>query len=368
MQEVKLFGQPSAVQQSVKLKLEQELIKANLDVKLLVVQDAEQFIEHGIGMLPSLQIGSSVVSFDEKEGISTFVQRAVRMILLNIEHGHIPQIIVPTDFSDTSKHAFAFAAGLAKRLRAIIKVVHVYFPVTSSVDGIVYIDPEVEKAARSKLSAFREEMETKHLQGTGPIPFVQELFLVGHVSKELEKIASRSKSRMIVMGTVGEGDTFKKFFGSVSVAVATHASCPVFVIPPEGDYRPFRRVLYGSEDPVLDERVVSAIRRYTGSEDSALDVVHLHEGKTSFVEEGAEVLHEDEEQRIKEVILFKRDLIGSLIEYAEREDIDLIVMERKNRGIWGNLFHQSATRKMTIRTKLPLLVLHEKDLEELPAP
>jgi hypothetical protein len=39
-----------------------------------------------------------------------------------------------------------------------------------------------------------------------------------------------------------------------------------------------------------------------------------------------------------------------------------LVMERKERGFWKDLFHTSMTRKMAVYSEVPMLVLHESQI------
>ncbi|NND05603.1 MAG: universal stress protein [Saprospiraceae bacterium] len=364
MQEIFIDGHSSDVQSSVKILLEKEIIDAGIDVRLLESRDLNGDSLKSEADRPAVRIKQSTFTMEEDESISGFVQRCMRAIMQYYRSPELPRIIVPTDFSEASDRALAFAVELAKQINGMIKLTHVYFPMNSSVDGVVYIDSKAETAARERLVAKRVEMENKLLDYHSISPFIETVFLVGQASKEVERMIEDDLGDLIVMGSAGDDDVFKRLLGSVSVAVTIHASCPVFVIPPGVEFQPFRHVLYASEEPLLDQEVISAIKKLTG-QDCAVDVVHLYEEENDFVDNDTEVIQEDKVKRVKEVLLFKQDLIESLHAYAEAENIDLIVMERKKRDFWQRLFHKSATRAMTIRTRWPLLILHEDDIIRL---
>ncbi len=365
MFEITIYGEKSATQQSIKLLLEKEISKADLEVSLREVVEGSEVDALKMGDLIAVKVDQKYLRLSELEGISEFVGRCMRELLQLVENPDLLRIIVPTDFSQTSEHALRFAVELAKNIDAMVKLVHVYFPVNSSVDGIVYVDAKAEDEVRKRLRAMRIKMEKKLLEYHAIKPYIEDLFIIGHASKEIEKLIEQDQGDVIVMGTVGEGDTFKRLLGSVSVAVATHARCPVFVIPPDVPYHDFEHILYSSEDPALDRDLISAVKLLSGEEDCSIDVVHLYEEANDYAKRDVEVLYEDEDQHIKEVLLFKQDLLESLHDYAAEEQINLIVMERKKRSFWQRIFHHSATRMMTIRTRWPLLILHEDDVEKL---
>jgi len=361
MKEIFINGHTSDVQQSVKVLLEKEIVKAGVDVRLLESTELGDEGTRGDADIPMLKVHHSLLQMEEDESISGFVQRCMRAVLHYHRSPDLKRIIVPTDFSEASDHALEFAVELAKNINGMIKLVHVYFPMNSSVDGVVYIDNKAETEVRDRLVAKRIQMENKLLDYHSISPFIETVFLVGQASKEIERMIENDQGDLIIMGTVGDDDVFKHLLGSVSVSVATHASCPVFVIPPDVSFKAFNHVLYASEEPLIDEDVIAAVKELTGQE-CAIDVVHLFEEENDFVDNDVEILQEDKVKHIKEVLLFKQDLIESLHAYAENESIDLIVMERKKRAFWQGIFHQSATRTMTIKTRWPLLILHEDDV------
>lgn len=362
MKEIFINGHESDVQQSVKILLEKEILKAGIDVSLL---ESRELGTEGIDVdIPMLKIQQTLLRMEPEESISSFVQRCMRAVMLYYRSPDLQRIVVPTDFSAASDHALEFAVELAKKINGMIKLVHVYFPMNSSIDGVVYVDNKAEAAVRERLVAKRIQMENKLLDYHSISPFIETVFLVGQASKEIERMIENDEGDLVIMGTVGDDDVFKHLLGSVSVSVATHASCPVFVIPPGISFNAFQHVLYASEEPLIDEDVISAVKHLTG-EECAIDVVHLFDEENDFVDNDVEVLQEDKVKHIKEVLLFKKDLIESLHAYAEKESIDLIVMERKKRAFWQRIFHQSATRAMTIKTRWPLLILHEDDVIKL---
>jgi len=81
------------------------------------------------------------------------------------------------------------------------------------------------------------------------------------------------------------------------------------------------------------------------------------------MDRGVEVLNENKEKHIKEVILFDPNFLESIQTYVRDNGCDLIVMERKDRGFWKELFHVSMTRKMAVYSGVPLLVLHDREIK-----
>lgn len=141
----------------------------------------------------------------------------------------IQQILLPTDFSDSSEQARSYACEFAKRFGAKLHLLHVVQPIALP----AYIGPlpetitEPEEAARKELKewehpAFQEAKEVVRIVKTGP-PFV-----------EIVRYASDNNIDLIVMGTHGRSGIAQALMGSVAEKVVRKASCPVLTIHPKG--------------------------------------------------------------------------------------------------------------------------------------
>ena len=363
MIEAKLFIRKGALGEQIRWMIEKEIVRGELPVRLLTITDAASFVEDDVTVLPTLLVNNQKLEYKgEWSDIPKFVYQGVKMILEERKHPD-RVILVPTDFSSESEHAFKYAWELAKKIHADIQLVHIFFPTAGSVDGLIYVDPELEKTAKENLEKFAGRMALTHSDQKPGSPQIQTVFKVGQVVKEIETLSALPETISIVMGSTGEGDVFKRFFGSISTAVTKHAACPVFVIPPDIEWKPYKHILFASDDTILDEQAINAVKYYTGAADCDIDFVYMFGGDNDYSDDDMEVLHENKSKHIKEVILFEDDLIEGLNEYAEDASIDLIAMSRKDRSVWGDFFHRSATRAMTINTKYPLLVLHEQDIK-----
>ena len=365
MIEAKLFMKKGALGEQIRWMLEKDIVRGNLPVHLMTITDSASFVAEDIHVLPTLLVNGHRLEYrGEWADIPKFVYQGVKMILEERKHPD-RVIVVPTDFSEDSEHAFKYAWELARKMHADLHLVHVFFPTASAVDGLIYVDPELEKTARENLDQFTGRMILEYSDQLPASPKISSVFKVGQVVKEIENLSLLPETISIVMGSTGSGDVFKQIFGSVSTAVTKHAGCPVFVIPPNVQWKPYKHILFASADTTMDDQSIQAIKYYTGSSDCDIDMVYMYAGENEYSDHDPEVLHENKAKHFKEVILFEDDLIEGLNEYAKDASIDLIVMSRKDRTVWADFFHKSATRSMTINTNFPLLVLHEKDIKVL---
>ena len=141
------------------------------------------------------------------------------------------RILVPTDFSERSERALAYAAGLAQRDGAAIDLVHVIPP-----PGILqlafdaYLDrplPSVDEAVRRELQARLEHACSRVSHADSPLSCFLE---VGEPAATIVRVAVERRADLIVIGTRARTGLTEAVLGSVAHQVITCAPCPVVTL------------------------------------------------------------------------------------------------------------------------------------------
>lgn len=145
----------------------------------------------------------------------------------------IKHILVPTDGSEGSLHAAAFAGDLARNIGAKVTLLYVQSDDTvlshawGSVDGLKSVDQvrqSMEQHAREhELPSSLEALGELEQEPTAAV-------LWGHCSEEICRFARDNKVDLVVIGSHGRSGLKRAFLGSVSQAVANQAPCPVTVV------------------------------------------------------------------------------------------------------------------------------------------
>ncbi len=136
------------------------------------------------------------------------------------------RILVPTDFSDTSDAALAYATSLATAFSASLHLVHVFEdPFTSgSLASEVYapIPPDVRTQVLADLQG---RLDARLPAGGGTTEI-----LTGTTAKAVTDYAREKQMDLIVMGTHGRGGMAHLLLGSVAERVVRTAPCPVMTV------------------------------------------------------------------------------------------------------------------------------------------
>lgn len=154
----------------------------------------------------------------------------------------IKTILYPTDLSETSNHAFSYAASLANRYDGSIVILHVLKDVTHSSEDLVtnvigekkwkeVLDRNkmaVVENIRKRLEDFCEQTRSE-MSGC---PFlVREIKVeIGNPVDEIVEEAAKDVYDMVIMGARGHGAIAGTVIGSVSRRVVRRCQKPVLLV------------------------------------------------------------------------------------------------------------------------------------------
>ena len=357
-----LYGKVNSIFQSVKYQLEKALIKYRDQVDLITISDPARFIEAGIEKIPTAEYRNVRISFEEDEGIQMFIKKVMKEVMSKSKDKGVKQVIVPVDFSNFSRQAFYQGVKMAAKLDASVLVVYIFTPVVVPAEGMLYMDPELQKDTQDRFNNFFQDLMSGLTDHDRDTIEVGSEFRVGMVTQQLQETIRENDGSMVVMSTSGEGNRTKELLGSVSLWMVKNAECPILLVPPSRDHVNFEKIVFACDHFGLYDDALSAIKYYSGSPGAQIDIIHVFQKGSEYMDKGVEVLHENKEKHVKEVILFDPSFLESIQTYVKNNHCDLLVMERKDRGFWGELFHVSKTRKMAVYSGVPLLVLHNKEI------
>jgi nucleotide-binding universal stress UspA family protein len=132
----------------------------------------------------------------------------------------IKTILVATDFSPMSEHAFRFAGALARDYKSRLIVVHVIHPPAAVyAETAVFVEEPDFAAARESLDALR-------------VPGVEAEYrlMEGEPAPTIVQVACETHADLIVLGTHGRGGLMRVLMGSVAEDVLRTAPCPVMTL------------------------------------------------------------------------------------------------------------------------------------------
>ena len=138
----------------------------------------------------------------------------------------LQKILVPIDFSDHSRKAFAYALKFAEQFGSELELVNVVTPV-------IYAEGMVLPAAMENLDQQTEEHAKKELDkmaDEAPKVNVRTAVLTGNPYDEIVTHARKQKTDLLLITTHGRTGLQHFLLGSTAEKILRHAPCPVMVV------------------------------------------------------------------------------------------------------------------------------------------
>ncbi len=268
----------------------------------------------------------------------------------------IESILLPTDFSENADNALAFAVNLAAKTKAKLVLLNSYeLPYSDTVMTTSLID-----VMRRNSEEQLEEMK-KGLAESHPEMEVATVSSMNNTIRAIRNIALAQKLDLIVMGTKGASGLQGVLIGSNTASVLSNSQVPVLAIPENCKYKDIDKIAYACDLHKEENAwVLTYLRDLCLLMNAEIHVLCYNTGVGShcpdkgMIDRGLE--------GVKSVYFSEdsSDLIASVDNYVDENDIDMIVMFKRKYGFVERIFHRSMTNQMAYHAKVPLMALHEK--------
>jgi nucleotide-binding universal stress UspA family protein len=293
----------------------------------------------------------------------------------------IERILCPIDFSDTSQHALAHAAAIARWYEARLALLYVF----ANLPTFDLPPLPLEEADRARLMAQMREFATVVSPG---VPVDCQLQEAGLVHQAIVEQVEATKADMLVLGTHGRSGFQRLFLGSVTEKVMRQVRCPSLIVPP-------RAPDVAANAPVQFHRILCPIDFSDSSlgaleyainlaeeADAQLTVLHVSElslalAQEPFVvdvelsrmyeaaaDEARRKLHNliPEEARAYctvDTAVVEGRAYREILRRAAEKEVDLIVMGVHGRGALDLILFGSTTHHVIRASTCPVLIVRQ---------
>lgn len=272
-------------------------------------------------------------------------------------------IIIPTDFSPTATNALHYGIDMARAVNASLLLFHVYqVPVSYSDVPIILVSvDELKKSSEERLELLKKEVE--HIT-SGALKVYTETAM-GNVTDELEKLAGKIRPFAIVMGSRGSTGIERVLFGSTTLSAIRHLNWPVICVPPGKTFGSgIKKIGFACDfRDIVETTPAEAIKQLVkefGAEMHVLNVDYHDKHFTPGTPEQSALLHTMLEET-KPVYHFieHRDIEDGINEFAEKNNLDLLITIPKKHKLLDAFFKHSSTRQLLFQSHVPVMCMHE---------
>lgn len=275
-------------------------------------------------------------------------------------------IVVPTDFSPVAVNALNYAADMATALKASITLLHVYqIPVsyTDSQAPLPVINvSDIEELNQKQLSDIKADLE----KVTGGTLTINAELRLGMVEDELQSICEELNPFAVVMGTRGASRVERLFLGSTTLSVLRKLTTPLVVVPPGAIYKGINKIGLACDFKAVAETIpAETIKNWVKIFDAELLVLNVDFDNRNFKPDTPEqsvVLHTLlKEAKPKYYFVESENVEDGISDFAEKNNVDLIVTVPKKQRLLDRLFQKSHTSTLAVHSHIPILSIHEGD-------
>jgi nucleotide-binding universal stress UspA family protein len=208
-------------------------LAGRIDASLIVLPT------RGLGRLKHVFLGSTAERVVRYAPCPVLIPRGARFQLITRNGSSagarftLGKILAPVDFSDCSLAGVRYAARLAQRTGATLRLLHVVFPHTEMLT-LDRASGDLTTLARAAKVTARARM--KKLMA---MKFLKEVRLevvirTGSTVGEIWREAGRGDTDLIVISTHGRTGFKRALIGSVAEHVVRYSECPVLIVPSRG--------------------------------------------------------------------------------------------------------------------------------------
>lgn len=272
-------------------------------------------------------------------------------------------IIIPTDYSPVATNAMHYGIEMAKATHASVLLLHVYnIPVSYTEVPVMLVSvEELRKNNEDKLAELKKEVE--HIT-SGSLKVYTEARL-GNLSDELEVLCNKIRPFAVVMGTKGTSGIEKVLFGSNTLTVIRHLTWPVICVPPGKTYgNGIKKIGFACDfRDVVNTTPAQAIKDFANEFNAELHVLNVDYKNRQFKQDARQeslMLHTMlEDVKPEYHFIEHKDIEDGINEFAEKNNLDLVISIPKKHKLLEGLFRTSSTKQLVFESHIPIMCVHE---------
>lgn len=259
------------------------------------------------------------------------------------------KILVAVDFSSNSINALQQAVKLAAQMKAKVYVAHAYLAIKRA-DTMINVNRILKEEADEQLRELLNDLEVP--EGV----LFKTKSLKGDPVTVLEKYCKKIEADLIVVGTQGERNDPEIFLGPVSGGLLKQTKIPILIIPNNYKIEKIEKILFALKSMVLNPSdKLTPLKYFIRKFNAQLQILQIKTPDTT----PEDLVPSDKIKRLKAPVEFTEaeNIYQGLTDYITETDFDLVCVMRRRRKFLELLFTRSLTKKDTLHSPIPMLIL-----------
>ena len=276
-------------------------------------------------------------------------------------------ILVPTDFSNNSLNAIAYAQEYFKNIPCNFYIMHVtkIFNYAGGETPIITTTETIErtllKDAKIKLQNLIKKIKSQYSNSKHSFISISSYdYFVDAIRNEIIE----KKIDLIVMGTKGASGLKEVIVGSNTGDVITRVKTPVLAVPENAKFTSPKEIAFPTDYNIFyQSKILNDIFEIMQMHNSTIRILHVarkDEELSKFQKENKEYLDDFFQELDHGFYKVTNKKVEAGVQcFVEGRNIDMIVMIAKNLNLFQQIMFKPTVEAISYHTHVPFLVLHE---------
>lgn len=270
-------------------------------------------------------------------------------------------ILVATDFSTASLNASNYAADMAMAINADIALLHVFqVPVSYSEAPVIMNMDDMQRIAEKDISDLRDVLLARSKDKINITTIVR----MGNFFDELKSTCESIHPYSVLMGSQGKTGAERLLFGGHTVHAMQNLAWPLITVPPDVKFSAIKKIGLACDfNKVVDTTPVTELKILLTDFQAELHV--LNTGRKEDYD--PEIVFQS--GMLQELLvsmkptyhfISSKDIDEGILNFAEVNHIDLLIVLPKRHGLFDQLIHKSHTKQLVLHSHVPVMALHHE--------
>ena len=267
-------------------------------------------------------------------------------------------IIVATDFSSCALNAAKYAVQMAQLVKADVLLFNVYELMPNFGDPIVYINIDDLKAiAENDIVTFKDEL----IKITDTKLNILTQVKLGVFVNELNEICDTIKPYLLIMGSQGKTAAERIMFGGHTADALKNCTWPLITVPYYASFSAFKNIGIAYDfKKEIDEDFIAEIKLLANDFHSNIHIINAakeEEFDGDFILLSNKINKMFEAHKVEFHFVEGEHIDKSTMDFAEKNNIDLLIVMRMHHTLWEKIISRSHTKEMVLHSHVPVLLL-----------
>lgn len=280
-----------------------------------------------------------------------------------MENAVIHKILVPVDYSETSRNALILAVELSQRYNVSVHLLHIvksYQCISISENGLLidFSKESIKSVERKRLRKLAEEVTAGQSDGC-----TVECCVGNDSSTVIVESALANESDLIIMGQ-GASGLMDFFGGSETYDVVKTAPCPVLTVPAHWDGKKFKKILFPVRSVAGALEKYELTKRLTLDNNAQLTVLGLYNEETPQKDDDLTELLSTLELQLRQdkiraaIEMVNTDEAADRVLFKSRQaEADLIIITADYEQTTGGFFVDPYAQQIIDQATVPVLAI-----------